>query len=80
MDQYTLFRHTLMRDPISGSAEIARRRERLLRVHYDLRQARQSRVRERVRRVWDALAAFHRTGSDEWKRRMEAPDTGEAVR
>jgi hypothetical protein len=80
MDQYTLFRHTLMRDPISGSAETARRRERLLRLHSDLREARRSSMRRRVRRAWDALAAFHRAGSDEWRRRMEAPDTGEAVR
>lgn len=80
MNQHTLLTHTVIRHPSVDSPENARCREHLLWLEARAREARRRRRRERVRRGWNVLITSHRTGSDDWMRRIEAPDLPQALR
>jgi hypothetical protein len=62
MDQHALLMHTLIRQAQVDSPERARRREHLLWLERDAREAHR-RPRERVRRVGNGLITLHRTVS-----------------
>jgi hypothetical protein len=68
MNQHALM-HTVVRQGLVDSPESARRREQLLSLERETREARRHRRRERIRRVWDVLTLLH-----------EAPDVREALR
>jgi hypothetical protein len=74
MDQHALLMHTLMRHASAASPASARRREQLLWLKREAREARGHRRRERVRRARNALITLYRTGSEDRMRPIEAPD------
>jgi hypothetical protein len=69
MNHHALVIHTLTRDTSVDSPERARRREHLLFLERETREARRHRRRELVRRVLAVLTPFR-----------EAPDVREALR
>jgi hypothetical protein len=71
MNQHALM-HTLVRQGQVDSPESARRREQLLWLERETREARRHRRRERVRRGWNALITLHRTASNDSTRRINA--------
>jgi len=74
MNHHALLMHTLIRDAHVDSPESARRREQLLWLERETREARRRRRRARVRRGWNVPITLLRTVSDDWMRRIETPD------
>ena len=80
MDQHALLMHTLMRQARVDSPQNARRREHLLQLERETREARRRRRREHVRWARSALTAFRRRRSNDRTRPIEAPDLRQALR
>lgn len=80
MNHHPLLIHTLTRHASVDSPESARRREHLLWLERETREARRRRRREWIRRGWNVLIPLHRNGTDGSSRRTEAPDLRQALR
>jgi hypothetical protein len=72
--------HTLIHQAQVDSPESARRREHVLLLERETREARRRSRRERIRRGWNAVITLRRTVSDDSMRRIEAPDLRRALR